>query len=122
MGSVWVDQDRIDELDARIRNLQFYDGAWVNSYGSGPFAGMSVIDPTPRAAQATASATAVRAIIQSASNGIYTVTLYGKGYSQASTGTAYLDVLEIAYGETLPAGTKVLAYIDSASATGDGAS
>lgn len=56
---------------------------------------------------------AVKAIIGGASSGMYSVTLYGNGYNKASTGTALLEVLEIAYGETVPVGTKVIAYLDS---------
>lgn len=76
----------------------------------------------PGAVKTTESAPlAIKAIIGFASNGMYSVTLYGNGYSQPATGTTWLEALEVAYGELIPSGTKVIAYLDAnAIATGSG--
>ena len=70
--------------------------------------------------KSTESVLPVPAMITGGSNGVYSVDLYGDGYSAASTGSAMLVALELSYGETVPTGTQVIACPWQMVATGSG--
>jgi hypothetical protein len=121
----WVKKSTLDRLDGiasnqpQVRMSQSITSPRFYFSGSGRHAKMCLDIPKKQAGEAGGTSTFPCKVV-SKSGAFYNVEKYENGIDGVTTGTAKLFVLSVPLGETVPAGTWVMASESAMGITGGG--